>query len=339
MLAQAGDIQPFRFPTTTVLVDDHEEYLQVVPLMLDPSLHLRTYSSPRAALAALGNAGSRPVPGGGWLYRWKDRPSQTQELIALDVDSIHRVVYDPERFSEVSVVVVDYFMPEMDGVSFCRRLNNPHVGKILLTGRAEDSVAIEAFNSGVIDRFIRKSDPQAMAKLEQAIAELQQRYFERACAFVGETLAMGGFGFLRDAAFKAVFRSIVSNLQPVECYAYCNPTGLLLLDSWGIGRFLLVQTEDELRTQFEVAEERGAPPEVLRALAEGKRLPWFWSSGGYYSPQLAEPQANLFPASVVQGERWYYYSLIDHVDPFRLRHVKSYRTWLREQDGHTEASR
>jgi len=332
MLASTDDIQPFRFPTTTVLVDDHEEYLEVVPLMLDPMLHLKSFSSPRAALAALGNVGSRPVPGGGWLYRWKDRPSQTQELIALDVDSIHRIVYDPERFSEVSVIVVDYFMPEMDGVAFCRRLNNPSIGKILLTGRAEDAVAIEAFNSGVIDRFIRKSDPLAMPKLEAAIRDLQKRYFERAAAFVAETLMMGSFRFLRDPAFRTLFESVAANVQPVECYAYCNPTGLLLLDAWGVGRFLLVQTEDDLRTQYEIAEERGAPEQLLRALRSGESLPWFWASGGYYSPQLVSPESNLFPASAVQGDRWYYYSLIDNVEPFKLRHVKSYRAWLREQD-------
>jgi hypothetical protein len=62
-------------------------------------------------------------------------------------------------------------------------------------------------------------------------------------------------------------------------------------------------------------------------------LPWFWSSGGFYSPQLVNPGANLFPATAVQGARWYYFSLIDHVEPLQLEHVKSYRTWLREQDG------
>lgn len=338
MLPGTGPIQPFYFPTTTVLVDDHEEYLDVVPLMLDPMLHLRAFSSPRAALSALGSAGSRPVPGGGWLYRWKDRPSQTQELVALDVDSIHRIVYDPERFSEVSVVVVDYFMPEMDGVNFCKRLNNPLIGKILLTGRAEDSVAIEAFNSGVIDRFIRKSDPLAMNKLEAAIRELQQRYFERAAAFVAETLAMGRFGFLRDPAFRSVFDSVVATFQPIESYVVCNPTGVVMLDAWGIGRFLLVQTEEDLREQYEVAEDRGAPDSVLYALRSGKALPWFWSSGGFYSPQLSNPDANLFPATAVQGNRWYYFSLIDHVEPLQLEHVKSYRTWLREQDGQLDAS-
>jgi len=327
-----SSIQPFRFPTTTVLVDDHEEYLDVVPLMLDPMLHLKTFSSPRGALAALGHAGSRPIPGGGWLYRWKEQSAETPELIALDVDSIHRIVYDPERFSEVSVVVVDYFMPEMDGVTFCKRLNDPHIGKILLTGRADDAVAIEAFNAGIIDRFIRKSDPQAMSRLEAAIGELQQRYFERAGAFVAETLAMGSFGFLRDPAFHSVFESIAANFQPIEYYVCCNPSGLLLLDAWGIARFLLVQTEDDLRAHCLAAEACGAPDAVLKSLRAAEALPWFWSDATAERRDFTRPDTTLYPASLIHGDRCYYYSLIDHVEPFHLRQVKSYRAWLREQD-------
>jgi CheY-like chemotaxis protein len=326
-----NEIHPFHFPTTTVLVDDHEEYLDVVPLLLDPMLSVRTFSSPRQALAALGN-GSRPVPGGGWLYRWKDRPSQTQELIALDVDSIHRVVYDPERFSEVSVVVVDQAMPEMDGIEFCRRLANPHIGKILLTGRADDATAIDAFNAGVIDRFIRKNDPQAMEKLQQAITLLQRRYLDRISAFVSETLALSNFRFLRDPAFQEVIRHISATFQPVECYVHVNPTGLLLLDAWGIGRFLMVQTDEDLRTHYEIAADHGAPASLLAALRDGEALPWFGSRDGYYNESISHPETGLHPATAVRGEQWYYYALINQVERFKLRNVKSYRSWLREQD-------
>jgi CheY-like chemotaxis protein len=328
-----GDIQPFYFPTTTVLVDDHEEYLDVVPLLLDPMLRVRTFSSPRAALSMLGN-GSRPVPGGGWLYRWKDRPSQSQELVALDVDSIHRVVYDPERFSEVSVVVVDQLMPEMDGIDFCRRLANPNIGKILLTGRADDATAIEAFNAGVIDRFIRKNDPLSMEKLQQAIMTLQRRYFERASAFVSETLALGNFRFLRDKAFQEVLDTLTATFQPVECYVHVNPTGLLLIDAWGIGRFLLVQTDDDLRAHYEIAADHGAPASLLAALRDGDSLPWFGSRDGFYHEKILHPEAGLHPATAIRGEQWYYYALIDQVERFQLRNVKSYRSWLREQDMH-----
>jgi CheY-like chemotaxis protein len=332
MLTVQGDIQPFYFPTTTVLVDDHEEYLDVVPLLLDPMLRVRTFSSPRNALSALGNSGNRPVPGGGWLYRWKDRPTETQELVALDVDSIHRVVYDPERFAEVSVLVVDQVMPEIDGITFCQRLDNPNIGKVLLTGRADDATAIEAFNAGIIDRFIRKNDPQAIDKLQKAIVELQRRYFERASAFVSETLALGNFRFLRDPAFREVLRGISATFQPVEYYVHCNPTGLLLLDAWGIGRFLLVQTDDDLRTHFEIAADHGAPPDLLDALRDGDMLPWFDTRDGFYHEGVEPGTNNLYPATAVHGEQWYYYALIDQVERFQLQHVKSYNSWLRERD-------
>lgn len=328
----AGPILPFHFPTTTMFVDDHEEYLEVVPLLLDPMLHVRTYSSPRRALAALGTSASRPVPGGGWLYRWKDQPSRRQELVALDVDTIHRIAYDPERFAEVSVVVVDHVMPEMDGVAFCQRLDNPQIGKILLTGRADDAVAIEAFNAGIIDRFIRKNDPHAIQRLAAAIRELQHRYFERAGAFVAETLALGDFGFLRDPAFRRAFASMTADFQPTESYVHCNPTGLLLLDAMGRGRFLLVQTDEDLRAHYEIAEELGAPQGVLAALRDGEAVPWFGSKDGYYTPTLVDPEACLFPATAVKGDRWYYYSLIDRVERFQLHMVKPYRTWLQDQD-------
>lgn len=327
-----GDIPPLSFPTTTVLVDDHEEYLDVVPLMLDPSLRVHAFSSPRRALAALGNSGNRPVPGGGWLYRWKDRPTQTQELVALDVDSIHRVIYDPERFAEASVVVVDQVMPEMDGITFCQRLGNPNIGKILLTGRADDATAIEAFNAGIIDRFIRKHDSQAIEKLQEGIIALQKRYFQRASAFVSETLALGNFSFLRDPAFSRAFRNLSATFQPVECYVHCNPTGLLLLDAWGLGRFLLVQTDEDLRTQYEIAADHGAPSFILDALRDGDALPWFNTPDGYYSDDVRVSRSDLYPATSVRGTQWYHYALIDQMDRFHLRHVKSYNSWLREQD-------
>lgn len=327
-----SDIWPFHFPTTTVVVDDHEEYLNMVPLMLDPMLRVHTFSSPRMALARLGSSGSQSVPGGGWMFRWKDRPSATKELVALDIDSIHRIVYDPERFAEVSVVVVDQTMPEMDGISFFRQLNNPNVGKILLTGRADDSTAIEAFNAGMIDRFIRKQDPAAGEKLQEAIAELQQQYFSRVGAFVAETLALGDFSFLRAPAVLAAVRKLIEPFRPVECYVHVNPSGLLFLDADGTGRFVMVQSDDDLRTHYEIASDQGASRIVLAALLDESALPWFESRDGFYQRGMENTGIALYPATAVQADRMYYCAVVDRVQRFELDKVKSYRSWLLEQD-------
>ncbi|HMH69333.1 MAG TPA: hypothetical protein VK519_15585, partial [Pinirhizobacter sp.] len=108
--------------------------------------------------------------------------------------------------------------------------------------------------------------------------------------------------------------------------------GLLLLDAWGIGRFLLVQTDEDLRAHYEIAADLGAPPSLLEALRGGEALPWFPSRDGFYHKSLENPEASLYPSTAISGEQWYYYALIDHVERFRLQHVKSYRSWLREQD-------
>lgn len=327
-------LTPFRFPTTTVMVDDHETYLGVVPLMLDPLQRIRSFSSPRQALAALRGQESRAVPGGGWLYRWREHPASNHELMALDIDAIARTMHDPARFAEVSVVVVDQAMPEMDGLDFCRQLDNPYLGKVLLTGRADDETAIEAFNSGLIDRFIRKNDPRAMEKLQQAILALQQRYFERAGQFVSEAMALGDVHFLRDPVFVPVLREVVARFPAVECYLHVNPTGLLLIDPDGEGRFLLIQTDDDLRTHYEIASDLGAPLDVLAALRDGTALPWFASRDGYYSDEDGAPPVRMVPATTVRGEHWYHYALIDDVAArFELDQIVSYRRWLHEQDG------
>lgn len=324
---------PFQFPTTTVMVDDHETYLGVVPLMLDPLQRMRSYSSPREALAHLSQLHSRAVPGGGWLYRWREHPSPNRELMALDVDSILRTMHDPSRFAEVSVVVVDQAMPEMDGLDFCRQLENPHIGKVLLTGRADDATAIEAFNSGLIDRFIRKNDPKAMEKLQQALVALQQRYFERAGTFVSEAMALGDVHFLRDPVFTPVLQEIARQFPVMECYLHVNPTGLLLLDADGDGRFLLIQTDDDLRTHYEIASDLGAPMELLAALRDGTALPWFASRDGFFSDAPDAPPVRMIPATTVRGHHWYHYALVDGINTqFELDRIVSYRSWLREQD-------
>jgi hypothetical protein len=58
--------------------------------------------------------------------------------------------------------------------------------KILFTGAADEKVAVGAFNRGLIDRYIKKSDDHALDILEVEIAALQRAYFDwpspRRCA-------------------------------------------------------------------------------------------------------------------------------------------------------------
>jgi CheY-like chemotaxis protein len=78
------------------------------------------------------------------------------------IHEIYKVIYNPRRYEEISTVIVDYDMPSMKGLEFCEKLQNPYIRKILYTGVAGEGLAIEAFNKGLIDGYIRKGDPNQM---------------------------------------------------------------------------------------------------------------------------------------------------------------------------------
>ncbi len=58
----------------------------------------------------------------------------------------------------VDVVVSDHLMPEMTGLDLLKRVHDryPDVLRIIVTGHAEMSVAIDAINQGEVYRFITK---------------------------------------------------------------------------------------------------------------------------------------------------------------------------------------
>ena len=80
-------------------------------------------------------------------------------------------------------------MPSLNGVEFCSQLKQKSFKKIMLTGKAGESVAVQAFNEGIIDKFIRKDSPNFEKTLTVAIEELQHEYFRNLSTVVTDSLA------------------------------------------------------------------------------------------------------------------------------------------------------
>ena len=78
-------------------------------------------------------------------YRVLTFTSPTQALEALDGTS-------------VNVVIADFMMPEMDGITFLRRLRDeqPQATRILLTGYADKENAIRAINEAGLYYYLEK---------------------------------------------------------------------------------------------------------------------------------------------------------------------------------------
>ncbi len=327
-------IPPFFFPTTVVFVDDSRDFLANLSLQLDSRLAFRLFESPVDALVAINGS---PAPESiieryFSPYRHRDELSQYQHVINLDLDKIHREVYNECRFQQVSVVVVDYDMPELNGLEFCASIRDRTIKKVLLTGKADERIAVKAFNEGIIDRFIMKQDFDAAEQLNTAVAELKQAYFLQMEAMLTDALAVGSHRFLRDPEFTRRFEELTTRLDIVEHYLYTNPEGILMLDSAATPYLLVVQTEEHLFTQYEIAYDQGAPDELLAALRSNQFVPYFWKSGGTYSEDCGDWADCIYPAEEFKGAQWCSFAVIKNPPGICLHTVMSYNEFLEELD-------
>ena len=330
-------IKPFYFPTTVTFVDDSATFLSNLCLQLDPQLAFRLFSSPAEALRFV-NEGPRPGPSDEPLFApFRDRTDEdvTQQVIALSVNTVRNQIHNDQRFRATSVVVVDYDMPGMNGLEFCRRMTDPAVRKIMLTGKADEHIAVQSFNEGIIDRFIRKQDAAAIPALNRAVRDMQNAYFDNVCRSILDTLALSEYAFLRDEALAVQVADLSASLGIVEHYiSYC-PGGLLMLDSKGSAYLLIVHTAQTLRGLREIAVEQGAPAGFLKTIDSRRSLPYFWQTEGDYPAQCTAWQDYMYPATQFSGRQDYVYAVIPNPPGLGLERVLSYDGYLEKLDRET----
>ena len=301
---------PYYFPTTAVFVDDNPSFLRSLALELPEELAFQTFENAEAALERVNRTSSAPP-----LYQrcftqiGLPGANATEKLIHLDLSQIELGISNTERFQEVSVVVVDFDMPAIDGLEFCRRITNPRIRKILFTGVADEKIAVQAFNAGIIDRFIIKSQPDAVSAVRKAVLELQQRYFEAISETLRATLMLNPPPFLTDPAFERLFADLRDKRKLVEYYLVANPGGFLTLTDQGDLYRLVVVSEDEIGQQASWAQQAGAPADIVTRLRDRRALGYFYEPlDAYYDAGEYPWSEFLVPAERLQGAGavWYY---------------------------------
>ncbi len=108
----------YHHPSLTVLIDDSDSFLKSLSFQLDPSLASKAFHDTRAAIDWLDRQGGGGGRQDGQLHASYDTYPNSHEQcnVAFDIKQIHRISFQRKRFMTPSVLVVDYSMPQMNGV-------------------------------------------------------------------------------------------------------------------------------------------------------------------------------------------------------------------------------
>jgi CheY-like chemotaxis protein len=319
----------YQHPSTVVLVDDSAGFLDSLHFQLGEQLPCKTFADAAAAVDWL-RARSRAAAPASFFTPGVDTFAVQPLNVALHVERIRKLACDPARFGTPSVLVADYSMPGMNGIEVCAAVRDLPCRRILLTGAADERIAIDAFNRGLIDLYIRKSDHDALERLDAELARLQRRYFLEQAAALRSLLPLHGYDFIDDAAVVALFGRTAERLGIVEHYLVHAPGGFLLLDRHGKSWLLVIENEQSMQSQLEVARDSGAPPSLLAALEERLVIPDFSAGDGMYSNAFGKDwYRHTAPAQVCEGRQRYYWALFETAPGSPRQAAGSFADFLR----------
>jgi CheY-like chemotaxis protein len=296
------------YPTQIVFVDDNPDFLDALSMAFSKQFNVQTFDNTDSALryineyqreAELIANDEKPKPQGdsdAWVKR------------VLTHQNIKR--FDVLRIKEVSVLVVDYSMPSMNGIEFCEKINNLSIKKILLTGYATPADAVRAFNNNTIHYYLKKNDENMLQDLEAAINQLQHAYFNELSSSLKAEAIDSGTPFFADPQLARYFQEACESLGVTEYYYLTNPSRFSLRTRDDSHFSCVIYTEDDLAEHLQILQEESAPKALYSAIESRKFVPLFQTADGFYEPGIADAAANIYPAVHVSGVVDYYCAII-----------------------------
>jgi len=247
--------------------------------------------------------------------------------IGLKLDEICRIANDANRFHEQSVVIVDYMMPDLDGISFCRRLKKHPIKKIMLTGNKDHSMAVQAFNEGIIDHFLVKDSPNLIDQLVHTIDKMQKSYFsslmENRLGDVFETIVP----FFNNIAIVQFYENLMKELNAVEFYLLDRWGSVMFITYEGIPITLIISTEQVIESYASIAEDQNEI-EIAGMLLRRDKLIYFPSKLDLMKP-ASSWKSFLFDATKFPEQPGIYYSIIhdQSLQPLSVEQIKSQKIY------------
>lgn len=314
-------INPCNFPTRVLLVDDSSQALEKLERVMDDShATYLPFSKPQEALNYIN---SLPSLAEQWTIGTDD------DILDADISDIYREVYNPERYTHVSTIVVDYDMPALNGLELCEQITSPHIQKILLTGAADEEIAIQAFNRGLIQYFIRKQDPDALDLLDNYILDSQLRYFKSLSQGLIRQISHETSA-INDPAFVELFQKITKENNICEHYLFEGTGSFLMMNQDGHPSALFTFTDELLGQNDEMIDEltqegnNPLPDGLLEDLLNHRKALCFHYFDGLAFPEPSEWSNYTHDIQVLKGRETYYWAYIPHLKEMPTKGITSF---------------
>ena len=313
----------FWFPTKTLMIDDDGTYLENIAFALNDTLNVQSFNSVDTVLDKLSTSKFICLD---QTFEITDLSNFDDACFIWNEENIVKTLFDPDRFNRVTTVICDYSMPEMNGVEFFQKISALPVKKILLTGKADTDVAIDAFNAGIIDLYIKKS-PKTIEEILTQLPLFQRKVFIDSSQLVYNSLKRDLFF---DTEVIKKVEEISSSHDIREFYLLNHQTFLMVKGNGQLMALLLLTEQDIEDTIRDFDDYDDFDSNVLQAITERQKFPFFLSDNEKNLPPNQWKNC-LYPLTPLLGNQTYYYSIIDYAHAPFSQPIYSYTDYCDEK--------
>lgn len=306
------------YPTKTLLIDDDILSLKKLDVNLDNTrFTYQKFHDPEKALTYINHVYKQDS----FVNRLINQPDESQwqhAMLDVNIYDLMKEIYNPNRFETISTVVVDFAMPGMNGLEVCEKIADKSIQKILLTGEADEQLAVRAFNKGLIHKYIRKQDPDIFNTLNESLLESQRVYFSKISQIMLDVATFNAsHSCLKDPEFVCFFENLLIEKNIIEYYLVETPGNFLLIDEESNIYGLFAYNKDQLKMWHEdLSEKDSAPEHLIKELKAHKKMICFHDKNSISIPPGREWEKYSYPLKILNGslETYYYVCENDILD-------------------------
>lgn len=238
------------FPTTTLIVDDNHDLLSSLKKYLtNARTIIKTLDSSYEADIYLSSLKQAPLIES-CLSVCPSDYSYEDLNIEIQFSKILRLYSNPQRFNQITCLIIDYCMPGKNGIQVMEGIEDRSIKRILLTGHADAEMAIDAVNRGLIDFYVKKQDPNMGSILKELVHKIQLSYFSELTSFIKNALTI----FRQNDeeildSYQSLVNNIISKNGIIEYYVSdLKGSSVFFSDLKKIN--LLIESQDEIQSRL-----------------------------------------------------------------------------------------
>ena len=260
----------YQRPGTVAFLDDDPAYLEMLADVMPADWPIKLFIDPMDCITSL----RQQYP------RWETDTWRQQEMIERSrngqslIQQILRYWAEDgtQRFELTRVLVVDYSMPAINGMQALSRLSEWPGSRILLTGQADERVAVTAFNQGLIEQFIPKQSSDVTRRLADSIKRFLTFPVPSQNQMWRSTLTQEQYALLSSPVTARLLSALIQKQRWVEYVVIGAPFGVLGLDAAGQVAWLQLEHRDRLDDLAELAWSQGMFAPEVKDIRYGRKL-------------------------------------------------------------------